>query len=200
MLEKVKKIVKDIYIYSKSRVSKLLSFFINNLKPNSLKNTFFNILKSNNLKTFLLVFLFILFPIALNSLFVESKLKTSIFVALYLCFPIFIFTNKIKRYLLLMIPLIYIPYISNLSHYFIFKQPMSNNVVLAIFETNTKEALGFVKEYTNFWVISLLVMTIALFVVYFRFLKINNMDKNAKYFSFFQNLFNHFHHVNLRLK
>ncbi len=189
MIEKIKKIVKSIYIYSKSRVSRILSFCANYLKHDNVKSFFLNTIKSNNLRTFALVFLFILFPIALNSIFVESKLKTSIFVALYLCFPIFIFTNKIKRYLLLMVPLIYIPYLSNLSHYFIFKQPMSNNVVLAIFETNAKEAFGFVKEYTNIWVISLLIMTIAIFVVYFKSLKINGMDKNAKYFPFFQKLF-----------
>ena len=189
MMEKFKKIIKDIYIYSKSKVSRLLTYFSNIFKPANLKNIFFNTVKSNNFKTFFLVFFFILFPIVLNSRLTEGKMGTSFLMTFYLCSPIFIFTKKIKRYLLLMIPVVYIPHLSNLSHFFIYKEPISKNGLMALFETNTNEAVGFIKEYTSLSIILLFLITLMIFVIYFKFLKIKDMDKNAKTFSFFQKFF-----------
>ena len=71
---------------------------------NILKNLYFTIknnIKSNNFQAFLYVLIFVSLPIILNGIIVEHrKIESIITLSLSLIFPIFIFTNKIKAYLL----------------------------------------------------------------------------------------------------
>ena len=188
MIEKIKKIIDIyIYIYSKSRVSRLLNNFACFLKPANLKNYFLNFIKSNNFKTIFFTFLFIFFPIGLNSLLIRKKIKTSIFLALSLCFPIFVF--KVKHLLIAIIFFVYIPHIMELCYWFIYKQPMSSSDLFSMYETSLKEVMGFIKDYVNFPVLMFLITVTGIFIIFFKYLKLQELNKNSKHFLLAQKFF-----------
>ncbi len=167
--------VKDIKVKAINLFNKVKSFFITSFK-------------SNNFKTFFWVYLFITLPLVLNNLFLSLRIRTPLFLGLALCFPIFLFTKKIKNYLVFIFFFIWIPYFLNIFHYFIYQIPLHKGGVLAILETTPTEAFGFIKHFITIESAILLFVIVAVLFFYTR-LRINSIDRTAKNFFFWQKIF-----------
>ncbi len=145
-------------------------------------------------KSFLILSFYIFMPIALHYIFLhfnscfeyerkgnwKSNILCAIVKAFALTFPVFIFPKITKLYTLIIALFIYIPYYIDSCHIMLFKQVITKGALMAIFDTNTAEATGFIKQFARFDTVSLLILFITLIVLTLKYVK--QMDRNKSFF------------------